>query len=197
VTAGFALAELTGCGAHQQGHFQLSSGLHSGDYLQCALYLAEPRRAARAGRLLAAAVDEVVSGLDLVVSPAMGGLIIGHETARALGLPFLFTERADGEMVLRRGFAVAPGQRVVIVEDVVTTGKSTREVIEVLEAAGAEVVGLASMVNRSGVARPFGERPYRALLEVSFPTWTAAECPLCRDGVPVARPGSRPISNEL
>jgi orotate phosphoribosyltransferase len=187
------IEEFTACGSHQRGHFLLSSGLHSGDYLQCALYLAEPHRAARAGSLLAAAMADTVSEIDLVVSPAMGGLIIGHETARALGLPFLFTERADGEMVLRRGFAVAPGQRIIIVEDVVTTGKSTREVIEILEADGAEVVGLASMVNRSGVSNPFEPRPYRALLEASFPTWNADECPLCRDGVPVAKPGSRPI----
>lgn len=185
--------DFTACGSHQQGHFLLSSGLHSGDYLQCALYLAEPRRAAHAGSLLGAATAEAVAEIDLVVSPAMGGLIIGHETARALGLPFLFTERADGEMVLRRGFAVASGQRIVIVEDVVTTGKSTREVIAVLEAGGADVVGLASMVNRSGIANPFEPKPYRALLEASFPTWTAHECPLCRDGVPIAKPGSRPI----
>ncbi len=185
--------DFTACGSHQQGHFLLSSGLHSGDYLQCALYLAEPRRAARAGELLAAEVTKAVPEIDLVVSPAMGGLIIGHETARALGLPFLFTERADGEMVLRRGFAVAPGQRVVIVEDVVTTGKSTREVIAILETAGAEVVGLASMVNRSGIANPFDPKPYRALLEVSFPTWSADACPLCADGVLIAKPGSRPV----
>jgi len=185
--------DFTTCGSHQHGHFLLSSGLHSGDYLQCALYLAEPRRAAHAGSLLGATMAEAVPEIDLVVSPAMGGLIIGHETARTLGLPFLFTERADGEMVLRRGFAVAGGQRIVIVEDVVTTGKSTREVIAVLEGGGAEVVGLASMVNRSGIANPFEPKPYRALLEASFPTWTADECPLCRDGVPIAKPGSRPI----
>lgn len=185
--------DFTACGSHQQGHFLLSSGLHSGDYLQCALYLAEPRRAARAGEFLAAALADPLPEIDLVVSPAMGGLIIGHETARALGLPFLFTERADGEMVLRRGFAVAPGQRIVIVEDVVTTGESTREVIAILEAAGAEVVGLASMVNRSGIANPFDPKPYRALLEASFPTWSADACPLCADGVPIAKPGSRPI----
>lgn len=188
-----SIAEFTACGSHQQGHFLLSSGLHSGDYLQCALYLAEPRRAAHAGSLLAAAVADAVPEIDLVVSPAMGGLIIGHETARALGLPFLFTERADGEMVLRRGFAVAPGQRIVIVEDVVTTGKSTREVIEILETEGALVVALASMVNRSGNSNPFEPKPYRTLLEASFPIWSADECPLCRDGVPIAKPGSRPI----
>jgi len=187
------LDELTRSGAHQQGHFLLSSGLHSGDYLQCALYLAEPRRAARAGGLLAAAISDLTPDVQLVVSPAMGGLIIGHETARSLGLPFVFTERSGGRMVLRRGFAVAPGQKVVIVEDVVTTGRSTREVIGVLDDDGAEVVGLASMVNRSGDPNPFEPLPYRALLEVSFPTWSADECPLCRDGVPIAKPGSRPI----
>ncbi len=187
------LDDFTACGSHQHGHFLLSSGLHSGDYLQCALYLAEPRRAARAGALIAAAIADAVPAIDLVVSPAMGGLIIGHETARALGLPFLFTERADGEMVLRRGFAVTPGQRIVIVEDVVTTGKSTREVIEILEADGAVVVGLASMVNRSANPNPFDPKPYRALLGVSFPTWSADDCPLCADGVPIAKPGSRPI----
>lgn len=193
MTEDFNLDELTACGSHQQGHFLLSSGLHSGDYLQCALYLAEPSRAARAGGLLAEALRGALGELDLVVSPAMGGLIIGHETARALGLPFLFTERADGEMVLRRGFAVASGQRVVIVEDVVTTGRSTREVVDVLAADGAEVVGLASMVNRSGKANPFEPLPYRSLLEASFPTWTADDCPLCAAGVPIAKPGSRPI----
>jgi orotate phosphoribosyltransferase len=194
VTGAFSLDELTACASHQRGHFLLSSGLHSGDYLQCALYLAEPRRAARAGGLLAGELADAATGIDLVVSPAMGGIIIGHETARALGVPFLFTERADGAMVLRRGFAVAPGQRVAIVEDVVTTGRSTREVIEVLDAAGAEVVALGSMVNRSGVDNPFAPHPFRALLEASFPTWSAEACPLCRDGVPVAKPGSRPIA---
>ena len=189
----FTLDEFTACGSHQQGHFMLTSGLHSGDYLQCALYLAEPRRAERAGGLLAAALSEATPVIDLVVSPAMGGLIIGHETARSLGLPFLFTERADGEMVLRRGFAVAPGQRVVIVEDVVTTGTSTREVIDVLIADGAEVVALGSLVNRSGVANPFDPLPYRALLEASFPTWPPDDCPLCRDGASITKPGSRPI----
>ena len=188
------LDEFTACGSHQQGHFMLSSGLHSGDYLQCALYLAEPHRAARAGGLIAEAIGGPVPEIDLVVAPAMGGLIIGHETARALGLPFLFTERVDGEMVLRRGFAVAPGQRVLIVEDVVTTGKSTREVVVVLEAAGAEVGALASMVNRSGRDNPFEPKPYRALFSASFPTWTADECPLCADGAPITKPGSRHIT---
>jgi orotate phosphoribosyltransferase len=190
----FDLDELTACGAHQRGHFLLSSGLHSGDYLQCALYLAQPRRAARAGQLLADAIADAGLEPQVIVAPAMGGLIIGHETARALDLPFLFTERSEGAMVLRRGFALDPGQRAVVVEDVVTTGRSTREVIVVLEAAGAEVVGVVSMVNRSGLEQPFAPLASRALLEVAFPTWSAAECPQCADGVPVAKPGSRPIT---
>jgi orotate phosphoribosyltransferase len=187
------LADLTVCGAHQRGHFLLSSGLHSGDYLQCALHLAHPRRAAHAGALLAAAVRGAGLDPDLVVAPAMGGLIIGHETARALDLPFLFTERADGAMVLRRGFGLAPGQRVVVVEDVVTTGKSTREVIAVLGGLGARVLGVGSMVNRSGDPQPFAPLPSRHLVAVEFPAWPAAECPLCRNGAPIDKPGSRPI----
>jgi len=194
VSTGFTLDELTECGAHQKGHFLLSSGLHSADYLQCALYLAHPRRAARAGGLLADAIAD--AGLDphIVIAPAMGGLIIGHETARALDLPFLFTERSEGTMVLRRGFGLVPGQRVVVIEDVVTTGRSTREVIDILEGLGATVIGVASMINRSGVAQPFAPLPSRSLLEVDFPTWAADECPLCRDGVPISKPGSRPIT---
>ena len=194
MSGGLTLDELTACGAHQRGHFLLSSGLHSGDYLQCALYLAHPRRAARAGQLLAGAVSDAGLEPGIVVSPAMGGLIIGHETARALDLPFIFTERAEGEMVLRRGFGLESGQRVVVVEDVVTTGRSTREVIGILEDLGADVIGVASVVNRSGNAQLFSPLPSRALLEVDFPTWTAETCPLCRDGVPIAKPGSRPIT---
>ena len=188
------LDELTACGAHQRGHFLLSSGLHSGDYLQCAVYLAHPRRAARAGQLLAGAISDAGLEPEIIVSPAMGGLIIGHETARALDLPFIFTERAEGEMVLRRGFGLESGQRVVVVEDVVTTGRSTREVIVILENLGADVIGVASIVNRSGRPQPFSPLPSRALLEADFPTWAAEECPLCRDDVPIAKPGSRPVS---
>ena len=190
----FTLDELTACGAHQKGHFLLSSGLHSGDYLQCALYLAHPRRAARAGGLVADAVFDAQLDPQIIIAPAMGGLIIGHETARALDLPFLFTERSEGTMVLRRGFGVAPGQRVVVIEDVVTTGRSTREVINILEGLGAAVIGVASMINRSGDSQPFAPLPSRSLLDVDFPTWTADECPLCRDGVPIAKPGSRPVA---
>ncbi len=190
----FTLDELTACGAHRRGHFRLSSGLHSRDYLQCALYLADPTRAARAGTLIAAAVRDAGLAPELVVAPALGGVVVGHETARALGLQFVFTERSDGEMALRRGFRVEPGQRVVVVEDVVTTGRSTREVLALLEAAGARPVGLASIVDRSGAGNPFAPLPYRSLVAVAFPTWPPEECPLCAEGLPVERPGSRPLS---
>lgn len=193
-TRPLSLSDLTASGAHRQGHFLLSSGLHSADYLQCALFLAHPRRAGEAGAALAAAILAAgMRDLDLVVSPALGGVIIGHETARALDLPFLFTERSGESMALRRGFAVAPGQRAVVVEDVVTTGRSTREVVAILAAAGAEVLGVAALVNRSGLANPFAPLPSRALVEVSFPTWRVEECPLCREGRPLDRPGSRPV----
>jgi orotate phosphoribosyltransferase len=188
-----SLEDLTSCGAHQRGHFLLSSGLHSGHYLQCALYLANPQCAARAGQLVADAISDAGLEPEIIVAPAMGGLIIGHETARAIDLPFIFTERAEGEMVLKRGFGLERGQRVVVVEDVVTTGRSTREVIAILGGFGADVIGVASVVNRAGSTQPFSPLPSRALLEVDFPTWPADQCPLCRDGVPIAKPGSRPI----
>lgn len=194
MTLDFTLGELTACGAHRRGHFRLSSGLHSADYLQCALYLAEPTRAARAGVLLAAAVRSAELAPAVVVAPALGGIIIGHETARALGVPCLFSERVDGEMALRRGFAVDRGTPVLVVEDVVTTGRSTREVLALLEAAGARPVGLASIVNRSGQDNPFAPLPYRALLAVELAAWPPDDCPLCHDGVPVEKPGSRPVA---
>lgn len=189
-----SLEAFTSCGAHQRGHFLLSSGLHSADYLQCALYLARPDRAEAAGRELGNTLQALGLQPDLVVAPAMGGLLIGHEVARALGRPFVFTEREDGEMTLRRGFAVAQGHKAVIVEDVVTTGRSTKEVIRVLQDRGAEVVAMASIVNRSGRPNPFEPLPYVALLGVDFPTWPPDKCPLCREGRPIAKPGSRPIS---
>lgn len=187
------LEDFTACGAHQEGHFLLSSGLHSGDYMQCALFLAQPRRAETAGKLLAAALERAGLVPDIVVGPAMGGLIIGHEVARALDRPFIFTERVDGRMTLRRGFGLAEGQTVVIIEDVVTTGKSTREVMEVLHQHGGRVIGVASIVNRTGTATPFDDTPYHALLEADFPTWQPEDCPRCAAGIPIAKPGSRPV----
>jgi len=188
------LSELSACGARQRGHFQLSSGLHSSDYLQCAIYLAHPERSGPAGRLLADSLVPPLSRPDLIVAPALGGLIIGHETARALGVPSLFTERVDGRMALRRGFGIGPGQTMVVVEDVVTTGRSTREVIEILEGLGGVVLGVGALVNRSGRKDPFGALAFHPLLEVEFPTWEPAECPLCRQGLPIEKPGSRPVA---
>lgn len=170
-----------------KGHFVLSSGLHSDRYLQCALVLAQPGAAEKLGRALVE-----TSGLkpDLVLSPAMGGLMIGHEVARAFGVRHFFTERVDGTMVLRRGFTLKPGEKVVVVEDVVTTGKSTKEVFEVIKAAGASVAGAVSVVDRSEGKSNLGV-PYTALWAVSVPAWKPEECPRCKAGEPVVKPGSR------
>jgi orotate phosphoribosyltransferase len=176
-------------GAYLRGHFRLTSGLHSPEYLQCALVLQHPRIAERIGVALAAAIGERA---DVVASPAIGGLIIGHEVARALGARFLFTERdaATRVMSLRRGFQVSPGERVVVIEDVVTTGGSTRDVIDIMRAAGADVVAAGSIVDRSGGAADLGVRRV-ALVTLQVTTWTPEDCPLCAAGQPVTKPGSR------
>ena len=188
---GITLEDMTAAGALLEGHFKLSSGRHSSRYMQCALYLAEPARAEAAGRQLAARLKNAAA--QVVVAPALGGVIIGHEVARALvDVPFYFTERAEGEMVLRRGFAIEPGSRVLVVEDVVTTGGSTREVMDVVSRQGGVVVGVAAIVNRSGQENPFAPLPFTALLTVEVPSWPPEACPLCASGVPIAKPGSRP-----
>lgn len=178
-------------GALKRGHFQLSSGLHSGVYFQSALVLQHPDRADVLGRALAKHLGEYDP--EVVVAPALGGLIIGWEVARDLGVRSLFTERKDGEMSLRRGFALSPGERVVVVEDVVTTGKSTRETIDVIEAAGGEVVAAGALVDRSGGVASLGV-PFRALLSVPVETWQPDECPECAAGLAVEKPGSRPAA---
>jgi orotate phosphoribosyltransferase len=189
-------------GAYLSGHFRLTSGLHSDQYLQCARVLQFPALAERMGRELAVQLVPApaagASACSLVAAPALGGLIIGHEVARALGCRFIFTERdASGKMVLRRGFSVEPGETAVVVEDVVTTGGSTREVIDVLQAAGARVLAAGSIIDRSGgqVGRK-GDLgvPHKALAVLETPTWQPEECPLCRNGVPVEKPGSRPTA---
>ena len=181
-------------GAYLQGHFRLTSGLHSPEYLQCALVLQYPEAAQRLGRLLAQQIRTLAPGtIDLVASPALGGLIIGHEVARAFGSRFLFTERdaATGKMALRRGFTVSPGETAVVVEDVITTGGSTQDVVTVLTTAGARVLAAGSILDRSGGTASVGvPRVALATLEVS--AWPAGECPLCRQGIPVVKPGSRP-----
>jgi orotate phosphoribosyltransferase len=177
-------------GAYLSGHFRLTSGLHSNQYLQCALVLARPAIAERFGRELAGALK--VANVDLVVSPAVGGLIIGHEVARALGSRFIFTERdSAGKMTLRRGFSVSAGETAVVIEDVVTTGGSTREVIELLQFAEVRVLGAGSIIDRSGGRVDLGV-PRVALATLNVTAWTAEECPLCRQGLAIEKPGSRP-----
>lgn len=189
------LATLEGARALTRGHFRLSSGLHSPAYVQCARLLEEPRRARRAGEALAAAVVELLGAPpDSVLAPAMGGLLIGHEVAVALGVPFRFTERAaDGSMALRRGFELGAGERVVVVEDVVTTGRSTEETMALARQRGAEPLAVAAILDRSGAGGPF-RVPFVALARLDLPTWAADACPLCAAGEPIDKPGSRPDS---
>ena len=175
-------------GALLEGHFLLSSGLHSTRYLQCALVLENPARAERLGTALA---SKIAARPATVVSPALGGVIIGHEVARAMSARHIFTERdAAGAAVLRRGFTLRPGEQVVVVEDVVTTGLSTREVIEVVRAAGAEVCAVGAIVDRSGGRAGF-DVPFSSLLTLDVPAAPAESCEMCRAGVPVVKPGSR------
>jgi orotate phosphoribosyltransferase len=175
-------------GAYLKGHFRLTSGLHSDEYLQCALVLQHPVLAEQFGRDLAAQLGPA----DIVMSPAIGGLIIGHEVARALGARFIFTERDAGKMSLRRGFSLEIGQRVVVVEDVITTGGSTREVIDLARAAGAEVTRAGSIIDRSGGSADLGVTRV-ALATLQVRTWKPEECPLCQQGLPVVKPGSRTV----
>ena len=179
------MAEL---GALHSGHFQLSSGRHSDKYFQCARILQFPDLAKELGVALAAFYTD--TACDLVVSPALGGILIGHEVARAMGRRFVFSERKDGEMMIRRGFSLEQGEKVVIAEDVVTRGTSLLEVVKVVEDAGGEVVGLTSIIDRTGgeVELPL---PLHSLAKVKVETWEADACPLCAQGVAVIKPGSR------
>ena len=184
-------------GALLEGHFRLTSGLHSPGYLQSALVLQYPEDAEMCGEALAERVRAYVgaggleaSGPHAVLSPALGGIVIGHEVARALGVRALFAERQEGRLVLRRGFALEPGERVLVVEDVVTTGGSTRETIDVARAAGALVIGAAAIIDRSG-GRQTLDVPFAALATVALPTYQPEACPLCAQGTPAVKPGSR------
>jgi orotate phosphoribosyltransferase len=178
-------------GALLEGHFRLSSGLHSPGYLQCALVLQHPHDAEALGR----AIAEQTRGLrpTVVLSPALGGVVIGQEVGRALGVRAIFAERQDGALTLRRGFMIGENDRVLIVEDVLTTGGSTRETMQVAAAAGGHVVGAASIVDRSGGAAQF-DVPFHALLQIALPTYEPDKCPLCARGLPVVKPGSRPVA---
>jgi len=181
-------------GAYLRGHFRLTSGLHSPEYLQCALVLQYPEHAGRLGARLGEALAALLgpeAAVEVVGSPALGGIIIGHEVARALGARCVFAERdASGNMNLRRGFTVTPGERAVVVEDVVTTGGSTREVVEVFRAAGAQVLAAASIIDRSGGQADVGV-PRVSLATLHVVSYPPEECPLCQEGVPVTKPGSR------
>ena len=180
-------------GAYLSGHFRLTSGLHSPEYLQCALVLQHPQYAERLGQELAAALLAVSGSqrIDLVASPAIGGLIIGHEVARALGTRFIFAEREAGKMTLRRGFEVTMGETAVVVEDVITTGGSTREVIESLRQHGVRVLAAGSIIDRSGGLVDLG-LPRVALQTLTVVSHPPESCPLCAQGIPVVKPGSRP-----
>ncbi|HYM10439.1 MAG TPA: orotate phosphoribosyltransferase [Bryobacterales bacterium] len=186
-------------GAYLRGHFQLTSGLHSPEYLQCARLLAHPADAERLGRALAEALASILAKaaggshhpIDFVTAPALGGLIIGHEVARAFQCRFLFTERdGNGHMALRRGFAVEPGERGVVVEDVITTGGSTKETIAVFHSAGATIMAGGSIIDRSGGQAEIG-LPRVALATLAVETYPPESCPLCAKGEPLVKPGSR------
>ena len=181
-------ALLTETGALLSGHFRLSSGLHSPNYVQCAKLLEHPRNAKAIGEALGEKLR--VLRPERIVAPALGGVIIGYTVAEALDVPSIFTERKDGAMTLRRGFRINDGERIVIVEDVVTTGKSTRETADVIAQHGGVVAGFASILNRSGKANPF-DAPYESLLSLALETYEEASCPLCKSGVALDAPGSR------
>ena len=185
---GKVLALFQQTGALLEGHFILSSRLHSGRYLQCALVLQHPAMAELLGQALAEYFRD--DGVEAVVAPAIGGIIVAHEVARALGVRALFTEREAGVMTLRRGFTLREDERVLVVEDVVTTGGSTKETIDAVSGSGAAVVGAGSLVDRSGGAVDIGVRR-AALLTLSVPAYDPTECPLCKQGVAAVKPGSR------
>jgi orotate phosphoribosyltransferase len=176
-------------GALLQGHFLLTSGKHSAQYMQCAQVLQHPRIAAQLGQALA---DKFDGGkIETVIGPAMGGIIVAHEVGRALGVKAIFTERQNGEMALRRGFLLKPGERVLVVEDVITTGGSVQEVIKLVRELGAEPVGVGVLVDRSGGQADFDGLPLHSLLQMQIEAFAAEDCPLCARGVPCVKPGSR------
>jgi orotate phosphoribosyltransferase len=185
------IAEFRAAEALLDGHFILSSGLHSPRYLQCARVLMDGARAERLARALAARLPaDIRDAVDAVVAPAMGGVIIGHEMGRALGKPAMFVERPDGVFHLRRGFALTPGAKVLMVEDVVTTGLSSREAIAAIEAVGGTVIGAASLVDRSNGKVELGV-PYTPLIRLDVPTYAANDLPAELAAIPATKPGSR------
>ena len=190
---GAGVQDLVDAGALLEGHFRLSSGLHSNRYVQCALLFQEPTRGRRMCEELARRVTTALgrASVDRVIGAAVGGIVVAHELAAALGVRGGFAERTGGTMELRRGFAIASGERVLIAEDVVTTGGSAAEVAQVVTAAGGTVVGVAALIDRSQGARG-NDLPLVPLLQVDVATWPPDDCPLCRQGIPAVKPGSRP-----
>jgi orotate phosphoribosyltransferase len=191
-----SLALFEETGAYLHGHFRLTSGMHSGEYLQCAKVLAHPEYAERLGRALSEKIRALIgeAAIDIVVAPAMGGIVIGHEVARALGARSLFTERdaATNSMTLRRGFEIAAGEKAIVIEDVITTGGSTKEVVNAIAAAGAQVLAAGSIIDRSGGRAEVGV-PRVALETLEAVAYQPEECPLCREGLPLVKPGSRRV----
>ncbi|MCA3562337.1 MAG: orotate phosphoribosyltransferase [Aestuariivirga sp.] len=185
------LDEFRAAGALLEGHFILSSGLHSNRYLQCARVLMDPQRAARLCAVLAEQVRQLVTGhIDLVASPAMGGVVVGYEMGRQLGAPAIFFERVDGKLTLRRGFNIAKGARVVMVEDIVTTGLSSRECIKGIDEEGGITVGAACLIDRSGGKADIGV-PLAALARLDIPAYPADKLPPELAAIPAIKPGSR------
>jgi orotate phosphoribosyltransferase len=178
-------------GALMTGHFELASGLHSSEYIQCARLLEHPTRAEKVGKYLARLMEEAIGDTrpQVVVNPAVGGLIIGHEVARALGIRCIFAERVAGTMTLKRGFSIAEGERAVVVEDVFTTGGSIKEVMGVVSEAGGRVMAVGSVVDR-GVGVDFGV-PTVSLVKAEIENFGADDCPMCRDGIEVVKPGTK------
>ena len=175
-------------GALLEGHFKLSSGLHSDKYLQSALVLQHPDFAEQLGRALAARLEHLQP--TVVLSPALGGIIIGQEVGRAMQLRSIFVERQDGKLTLRRGFTLSPSDRVVVIEDVITTGLSTRETIDAAEKTGARVLGAGAIIDRGSDAGRLNV-PLQALVRLEVPAYSADGCPMCAAGKPVVKPGSR------
>ena len=175
-------------GALLKGHFKLSSGLHSGDYLQCARVLQYPKYA----EILCSQLVDVFKDdkITCVVGPALGGVVVSYESAKALGVRSIFTERKEGKMVLRRGFEIKPDDRVLVTEDVITTGASTKEVLEVVASFGAIIIGVAGIIDRSGKNIDFGVKS-KSLLKLDLPVFLEKECPLCKKGMEITKPGSR------
>lgn len=170
------------------GHFRLSSGLHSEKYLQCALILQHPDIAAKLSKELAAKFSK--DKIDVVIGPALGGITLAYEVARVIGARGLFTERHEGKMVLRRGFSIEKGEKVLVVEDVITTGGSTKEVIDVVKSLGGQVIGVGSIVDRSSQNLDFAA-PFVSLAKINIETFEEKDCPLCKKKIPVTKPGSR------